>query len=416
MKFLKRLIAVIALTSIYTLAGLISKLRFLRGPRRAGPILLIGTFHNPNWVWAHVEPIARCEAAEVYLVADEPIEGIPNVNNVCAPRWLQKSITRAGAKFVWSLYIALKIRPSVCMGYHVFPAGVIALIAATISGARASFQVTAGELELEGGGWHAENALLVALQRESILAERAVHFMTRQFDLLVVRGNRAKDYCRKLGYKNAIELVTGSVVYPEEIPQERDIDMLFIGRLAEYKRPDRLLEVLSKVTTERPETNLVMIGEGPDLQALENQAAELGISENVSFLGQRSDVEQFQARSKTNVLTSRWEGVSIAMLEAMAWGVVPVVSDVGDLRDFVTPETGALLHENDIDGFATAILSLLNNHNLWKEKSAQCRTMIRDRSSKQAVCARWQHIFKELSTQDRDYSTSNSDSTSHGVK
>lgn len=401
MSLLKRWVAICALTVIYGAGALISKLRafpLFRGPERDGPIMLIGTFHNPNWVWAHVEPIARCGAAPVILVADEPIEGIPNVSNMIPPRWLQIILTRAGAKFIWSIYAALKHKPSMCMGYHVFPAGVIALVAGTLSGARTSFQVTAGPLELEGGGWHAENALLVALQRDSAIVEKAVMWMCRQFDLLVVRGREAEAFLRSHGCEQRIERITGSVVYPEGIDEavERDIDILFVARLAEYKRPDRFVEAVAGVVEVIPEAKAVMLGDGPDRHALEQQICDLGLSDNISLLGQRSDVEDFQARARLMVLTSRWEGVSIAMLEAMARGVVPVVSDVGDLRDFVTEETGALLNEHDVEGFSKAMIGLLSDDAHWRRCSENARALVGSTSSKRAVQNRWFQVFSDF--------------------
>ncbi len=397
MNILKRQLAISILSILYVSAGLLSKVRIFRDTkRREGPVLLIGTFHNPNWIFAHVEPIAQ--AMPVVVVTDEPIVGIANLSNLCAPKWLQKILSRAGAKFIYSIYAALKTRPSVCMGYHIFPAAIIALISATLSGARAAYQVTSGQLELEGGGWHAENVLLVALQKKSILVEKAVHFMVRQFDLVIVRGTLAKMYLRELGYSGTLEVVTGSVFYPEKVDnyEMRKIDLLFVGRLSECKQLNHLIQAFKSVVSLRPKTKLVIVGDGPEMHSLKKRINDSNLSDNVQILGQQKNVEFFQTQAIMNILTSRWEGVSIAMLEAMAYGVVPIVFDVGDLRDFVTPETGYLLAEGDIEGIAESILSLLKDKNKWRYLSENCRKIILATSSKKAVCYRWERILNSI--------------------
>jgi glycosyltransferase involved in cell wall biosynthesis len=396
----KRLVATVVLTFAYVSAGVLGLVRLLyKRPGREGrPLVLIGTFHNPNWVWAHVQPLAAAHHGQVILVADAPIPHIDNLICRCPPPWVQRICSRAGAKLLWSVLVAIRYRPAVCMGYHVFPAGVIALVAATLSGARSSFQVTSGPLELEGGGWHAENAVLIALQYRSAIVEWAVLFMVRQFDWLIVRGVRAAEYLRDIGFAGRIDMITGSVAYPPTVNgwDQRDVDILFVGRLTEYKRPDRFVKVMSLVRSQGLAARAVMIGDGPDKPALLEQMATLNVADQIELVGQRHDVEDFHARAKLIVLTSRWEGVSIAMLEAMAHGVVPVVSDVGDLRDFVIPTTGFLLQEDDLDGFGVAIGRLLSDKAEWSRYSAAARDLIARTSSKNAVTQKWHEALLEI--------------------
>lgn len=394
-----RQVARVTLFSIYRAAALIDWFGRLRSPRDGGPIVLIGTFHNPNWILAHVQPIAMAGVDEVILIADEPIEPIANVRCLCPPAWMQRTLSRAGAKLVWSLVAGCKYKPSLFMGYHVFPSGVIALVSAAICGGRSAFQVTSGPLELDGGGWAAENPLLVALQYESPAVENAVLAMCRCFDFLVVRGKRAVAFLRDRGCTQAIEVVTGSVVCPapDELPgfEDRPIDVLFIGRLAATKRVDRLIRILSKVLSEHPGSRATFVGDGPDRETLEVLACELGCRDSIEFVGQQSDVESYQLTAKIFALTSAWEGVSIAMIEAMGCGCVPVVSNVGDLADFVDDETGYLLAEEDLDAFVMSISNVLSDQRLWRELSGNSRRRIDENSSKAVITERWKNLLLE---------------------
>lgn len=368
--------------------------------RRSGCILVLGTFHNPNWVRSHVVPLARSGVGEVLVVCDEPAEPLDNVRFECPPRWLQRVLTRAAAKLAWSSVLAMRRRPDLFMGYHIFPCALMALILGRVFGRPSCYQMTAGQLEVEGGGWHAENRLLRALDGPSPLVERRAAAVIREFDSVVVRGSGAAAYVRKLGYTKHLEVITGSVTPPRDSLAFalRPIDIAFVGRLAEYKRPDRFVSAIAAIAGERPGLRAVLIGDGPLRGELRDQVMRLGIDTNVEFLGQRADVEALLARTKIFMLTSRWEGVSIAMLEAMAAGAVPVVANVGDLRDRLeSGRTGYLVAPDDIAGYARAAASLLADVGAWGDCSRHATRLAVETSGTDAIAARWRtHLASVL--------------------
>ncbi len=142
---------------------------------------------------------------------------------------------------------------------------------------------------------------------------------------------------------------------------------------------------------------MAIAGDGPDRAELEQQAVTLGIQGNVEFLGQRSDVPELMGRAKLYALTSRWEGVSIAMLEAMAVKTVPVVSDVGDLRDFaIDGLTGFVFAEENLSGYAETIAKLLQDESLRERMGACAHELILERAERTRLSRRWCDIFKEL--------------------
>jgi len=401
MSQLRRILAIVALTIVYGLTIVIAGIGgFIvrRRRKRKNRVIINGTFHNPNWFYAHIEPIARSGYGEIFLVSDLALEDLPNLKIICPPRWALAIFTRAGAKAIWTLAAGIRYPADCFMGYHIFPSAVTALICARLTGAAAAYQVTSGPLELAGGGWHAENKLLVALQRNSDLVERLALAVMRRFDLVVVRGCNAKSYILDAGFRHTLEVVTGSVELDENaFREDKDIDVLFVGRLTEYKRPDRFIEVIAKVVERVPGIQVCVVGDGPDRVALEQKVEELGISGNVEFAGQRANVADFQGRAKVQVLTSRWEGVSIAMLEAMGFGAVPVVSDVGDLRDFAIDDaTGYVLDEDDVDGFSDRIVELLTNEPLHERLSDASRRLIAENVERSVVASRWRNILADL--------------------
>ena len=413
---LLRAAAVAVLGIVYGAAALLSRSRNGRGPdswQRSGCILVIGTFHNPNWIRSHLRPLARSGIGDVVLVCDQAVRAMmaqpmDKVRCECPPRWMAASLSRAVAKLIWTVRCAFRYRPDLYMGYHIFPGAVTALIAARLFNRPACYQDTSGPLELEGGGWHAENPVLAALQRPSPCIERLASGVVREFDSVVVRGARAEAYIRQIGYRGSLAVITGSVE-PAGAWREfsaRSIDLAFVGRLTEYKRPERFIAVVAEVAGALPGVRAVLVGDGPDADALKSLARRLGIESNVEFLGQRVDVDELLAVARVFVLTSRWEGVSIAMLEAMAAGAVPVVANVGDLADLVQNEvTGFIVAQDDIAGYARGAVRLLSSEDLWRRCSRRAASALAGRQL-DATAERWGRHLQEIIAQRRELRSS----------
>ena len=397
-----RALSVIVLSISYSASMLISKATDRRRNsrwKRSGRILVIGTFHNPNWFLSHIGPLTRCGVGDVIVVCDQPVSHMRGVRYACPPVFLSKLFSRAVCKFIWSIVCGFRYKPDLYMGYHIFPAAISALVVARIFGRPVCYQDTSGPLELEGGGWHAENSILVALGKACTLIERLVFKVVREFDLIVVRGSRAADFIRDIGYKRELVIITGSVEKQKAWREasDREFDIVFVGRLTEYKRPDRFISVASLVVKRIPEVRAVVIGDGPDKEHLKDQAKIFGMGNSIEFLGKRKDVPSLLAKSKVYVLTSRWEGLSIAMIEAMAAGAVPVVSDVGDLRDLVrNGVNGFVLPGEAMDSFCDKIVLLLSDEDMWREYSLSAVSSALDHSSIDSTSKRWETALRKV--------------------
>ncbi len=98
-----------------------------------------------------------------------------------------------------------------------------------------------------------------------------------------------------------------------------------------------MLRIMARVVARRPDAVLVMAGDGPEREACEALAAELGLQDNVRFLGSRDDVPQILAACDLVVVPSKSEGLSLAAIEACA-GKAVVGFDAGGLSDVITDE------------------------------------------------------------------------------
>jgi sugar transferase (PEP-CTERM/EpsH1 system associated) len=135
-----------------------------------------------------------------------------------------------------------------------------------------------------------------------------------------------------------------------------------VGRLAEIKRQDVLLRGFARLLEKVPGARLVLVGGGPEREALEGLARDLGIADRSTFAGVRDRPEEFLAAMDAFALTSRSEGTPLAVLEAWAAGKPVVASAVGGIPELVRDgETGILFPPGDSNALAERLVRLAND-------------------------------------------------------
>lgn len=142
-------------------------------------------------------------------------------------------------------------------------------------------------------------------------------------------------------------------------------DVPLVGTAA-VLRPQKNLEVLldafAAVLREVPEAQLVVAGEGPRREPLEEHAARLGIAERTCFLGLRNDVNVVLRGLDVAAMSSDYEGLPLFACECLANGTPLVSTDVGGLSDLVEDgRSGLLVPPRDSGAMAAAIVSLLRD-------------------------------------------------------
>ena len=138
--------------------------------------------------------------------------------------------------------------------------------------------------------------------------------------------------------------------------------------------------------------------DGPLKTELERIVGRQDAGPGVTFCGRTNEVKGIMDRTKTFVLTSRSEALSIAMAEAMAAGAIPVVADVGELADFVEDgKNGFLVPPNRIDVYADRVQSILEDEALRSRLSRAASESARRYYGTQVVAERWkQHLGRVI--------------------
>lgn len=144
-----------------------------------------------------------------------------------------------------------------------------------------------------------------------------------------------------------------------QAPDRREVRFLTVARCVPQKGIDILLDAFAMVRAALPHATLTIIGDGPLRSQLEQQARAYHLSDRVTFLGFRRDLEDCYHRADIAVFPSRWEGLGIAAIEAAACGLPVIASVVGGLQEVVVDyETGILVPPEEPQLLADAMREL----------------------------------------------------------
>lgn len=170
-----------------------------------------------------------------------------------------------------------------------------------------------------------------------------------------------------------------------------------ISRLAWKKGVRHLVDAMPRLLESVPDATLVIIGDGPLRGELETQAVALGVRDRIRFLGSRADALDLLAAFDVFVLPSLIEGMSNALLEAMAARLPVVATDVGGNAEvMVDGETGFLVPAGDASQLAGAVLKLLHAPELGREMGAAGRRRVERDYRAEAMVRRLEELYEQL--------------------
>jgi glycosyltransferase involved in cell wall biosynthesis len=167
-----------------------------------------------------------------------------------------------------------------------------------------------------------------------------------------------------------------------------------VGSLYEVKGHRYLLEAAPRILHQFPSTVFLIAGRGDGEAALRTQAATLGIDGRVRFLGFRRDVPELLAIADVFAQPSLSEGLSIAILEAMAAARPVVTTRVGGNPELVVNgETGVLVQAADASGLAAAVVRVLNDGDEARRLGDNGLSRVRGRFTVEAMVREYAAIY-----------------------
>jgi len=169
-----------------------------------------------------------------------------------------------------------------------------------------------------------------------------------------------------------------------------------VGRLDPVKDQTGLLRAFSRIA-DRPDTVLVVAGDGPCRAELLSLITTLGLGPRVRLLGERRDIPRVLAAFDIFVLCSVFEGISNTILEAMATGLPVVATGVGGNPELVADGvTGALVGPRDVEGLAAALSYYVDNPEVAERHGSAGRRRAESDFSLDGMVAAYGHLYERL--------------------
>lgn len=201
---------------------------------------------------------------------------------------------------------------------------------------------------------------------------------TRLTDLVIANARVVAEDARRVEGIPAAKIVTiyngiGTAAFEPASPADLDADVpmvLCVANLTRYKGHYHLLRAASRLRERNIACALVLVGDGPERDGLQKAAADLGV--DARFLGQRTDVPALLARADVVVLPSLSEGMSNAVMEAMAAGKPVVATDVGGNGELLRGR-GVLVPPADPDALADGLAEVLSDPERARRTGAEAR-------------------------------------------
>lgn len=185
--------------------------------------------------------------------------------------------------------------------------------------------------------------------------------------------------------------------YGNELRQELGGGRPVLMHISNFRPVKRVVDVIRVFARVRAQNDcvLVMVGDGPDRHAAEEEARRLGVAADVRFLGKIDTVAPLFAAADVYVFPSESESFGLSALEALASGVPVVAARVGGVPEVVCDGvTGALLPLGDVEGMAQAVRGFLDPGR-WSEASAAAAADARARFATSDVVARYERLYAD---------------------
>lgn len=229
--------------------------------------------------------------------------------------------------------------------------------------------------------------------------------LARISDLLISMGNHVKKELLAvgIGIEGKYQVIFPGVADSSTAKIDPEIEAFklkhagvvictFVGRLSPIKRCDRIIELAKMVEVKEKSIHFVIIGDGELRHELEVKSQGLPIS----FLGWKSNAEQWLAISDIAVLFSDNEAVPLVMIEAGFAGLPVVATNVGSMADVVLDGVNGFLTSTKIADISTAVFKLAGDPLLRAEMGNAGQNLARKKFSTQVMTSAHQNIYSQL--------------------
>lgn len=229
----------------------------------------------------------------------------------------------------------------------------------------------------------------------SNIYEREKINAARHFDSFVVLTDEDKESWRDMPN---IEVIPNPISFmPEEYSDVTAKRVLAAGRYTYQKGFEYLIDIWNEIAKKYPDWKLSIFGDGSKKKLLETRIKKFNLSESVELLPITSNIQKEMMNSSVYALTSRYEGLPLVLIEAMACGLpaVAFACKCGPRDVIENGEDGFLIEFKNKNAFAEKLSLLIENEELRRRMGKSARTNIQ-RFNTENVMPKWESLFERL--------------------
>jgi len=211
---------------------------------------------------------------------------------------------------------------------------------------------------------------LIGTDRPKVAHSKWYQKLLSQAEYIGVRGSESLESLSSLDIprekffiSNAVNVLDFDLFKPDQASKK--FDLIYCGYLDQNKQINLLIDAVNDYNRKtRHCIKVGLVGDGPQRDCLERQAADLGLSDHIDFVGRQpyQAISAFLNQSRLFVMTSAFEGLPVAMLEALSCELPVIVPNVGDISDVARHGYNAwLINETSREAYVRAFSEILDN-------------------------------------------------------
>jgi glycosyltransferase involved in cell wall biosynthesis len=198
----------------------------------------------------------------------------------------------------------------------------------------------------------------------------------------------------------AVNAIDFGLFKPDQTPKV--FDCIYVGRIDQNKQINLLIDSFSEFTKEKNAFKFLVVGDGPMRETLEEKVANLGLREKIIFTGKKAyaEIPKFLNESRVFVMASAFEGLPVAMIEALSCGLPVIVPNIGDITDIAVHGYNAFVVDNVVkEAYVDAFSTILTQPGLY-DQLAQGALASRKAFEKEFSVEKskesWENIIQEI--------------------
>ena len=307
-------------------------------------------------VRSRLQPLVELNDVEqIYLIRRQPFE-MEKVTTYTLPSLFRRLLVLAEVfRFLAIFYICVTKKPDFIYAIYFVPHGLYGAIAGIL------FRTPVVQE-------------IIGTDRLKVTKSKLLTNLLTRADHIGVRGTKSLEQLSSLRIPKEKFFIPTSVnvldfdhFKPDQ--STKIYDLIYCGRMDQNKQIDILIRAISITRQKYPDIRVALVGDGSERMNLETLCNQLNLESVISFLGNQpyQNIPSFLNQSRIFMMASSFEGLPVAMIEALSCGLPVVVPDVGDITDITVDGYNAwLIKERSEDAFAHAFSTLLNDQNLYE--------------------------------------------------